>query len=74
MSAHNFINRETSAEISPQLKQLRLERGLSLEQLQAEVHISARLLKRIENGKCLPYSYLRKLCAFYGVKLRIILE
>ena len=74
MGAHNFINRETSIEISPQLKQLRLERGLSLEQLQAEIHIGKRTLKRIENGKCLPFIYLRTLCRFYGKKLRVILE
>ena len=71
---NNLISKEVLADICPQLKQFRLERGLSLEELQAAVHISVHLLKRMEDGKCLPYNLFCKLMAFYGKKSRIVLE
>ncbi len=74
MSTHSLVDSETAIILGPKFKQLRLERNLSLEDLQAEIRIGKRTLKRIENGKCLPFIYLRTLCRFYGVKLRIILE
>ena len=74
MSTHSLVDSETAAILGPQFKQLRLERNLSLEELQAKIHISKHVLKRIEDGKCLPFNYLRTLCRFYGVKMRIILE
>ena len=74
MSTHSLADTETTTILGPQFKKLRLERNLSLEELQAEIHISKRLIKRVEEGKCLPFSYLRTLCRFYGVKLNITLE
>ena len=74
MSTHSLVDSETAIMLGPQFKQFRLERGLSLEELQAQIHIGKRTLKRIENGKCLPFIYLRTLCHFYGVKLNITLE
>jgi transcriptional regulator with XRE-family HTH domain len=74
MSTHSLVDSETAIILGPKFKQLRLERGLSLEELQAEIHIIKRLIKRVEEGKCLPFSYLRTLCRFYGVKLNITLE
>ena len=74
MSTFHLINKEIKAEICPQLKQLRLERGLSLEELSDAVRISVRMLKRIENNKCLCYSQLRRLLDFYGKKVRIVFE
>ena len=74
MSSHNLMNKEIIAEICPQLKKLRLEHSLSLEELQAATHISIRLLKRMEDGKCLTYSHFHRLCEFYGIKMRIIIE
>lgn len=61
-------------EICPQLKQLRLENQLSLEELQDKVNIKLRSLKRIENNKGLTYSHLRRLLDFYGKKIRITLS
>ena len=74
MSTHSLADTETTTILGPQFKKLRLERNLSLEELQAEIHISKRLIKRVEEGKCLPYSYLHKLCRYYGVKLHISLN
>ena len=74
MSTHSLIDSETALILGPQFKQLRLERNLSLDELQAEIHISKHVLKRIEDGKCLPFNYLRTLCRFYGVKLHISLN
>ena len=74
MSTHSLIDSETALILGPQFKQLRLEHNLSLEELQAEIHISKHVLKRIEDEKCLPFIYLRTLCRFYGVKLNITLE
>ena len=74
MCAHYLVPKEVLPEICPQLKQLRLEQGLSLEELQAIVHISPRLLKRMEDGKCLVLFHLIKLLDFYGKKVRIALK
>lgn len=74
MSQHNLINKEITLEVCPQLKQLRLDRQLSLEEVQAAVRISGKLLKRIEDGKCLTFSHFLRLLDFYGKKMRITLE
>ena len=74
MSTNNLMSKEILKDICQQLKQLRLERGLSLEEVQALAHISHKLLKRVEQNKCLPFSCLRKLLKFYGKKMQIIIE
>ena len=74
MSTHNLMSKEILEDICPQLKQLRLERGLSLEEVQALAHISGKLLRRVEQNKCLTFSCLRKLLDFYGKKMKISLE
>ncbi len=74
MSSHNLINKEILAEICPQLKQLRLERNLSTEELQTAVKTSRRSLQRVECNKYLTFSLLRRLLDFYGKKIRIVLE
>lgn len=74
MSGINLVSKEVLAELAPQLKQLRLKHGLSLEELNKAVHINVHLLKRMENGKCLPYSFLKRLLVFYGKSTRIVIE
>ena len=74
MSSVNLVSKEVLSELAPQLKQLRLNRGLSLEELNKAVHINIHLLKRMEGGKCLPYSFLKRLLVFYGKSTRIVIE
>ncbi len=74
MSGHRLIPKEILPDICPKLKQLRLERGLSIEDLQTAVHINPRLLERMEEGKCLVLVQLIKLLNFYGKKVRIVIE
>ncbi len=74
MSVKNLFPKEFKDEICKQFRQLRVERGLSLEDLAGKVHISLRLLKRIDAGKCLTLSGFYKLVAFYGKKMHVTLE
>ena len=74
MSIYSIIPKEILPDICPQLKQLRLERKLSFEELQEQLHISPRLLKRMEEGKCLVLVHFIKLLKFYGKKVRIVIE
>ncbi len=74
MSGCRLIPKEILPDICPQLKQLRLERELSLKELQEQLHISPRLLKRMEEGKCLVLVHFIKLLNFYGKKVRIVIE
>ena len=74
MSIPNLISRDVLAEIGPQFKQLRLDRGISIEELHNAVNISVHSLKRMEQGKRLPYSYFKRLAKFYGIRVHIILE
>ncbi|MBQ7632629.1 MAG: hypothetical protein IJS88_00760 [Alphaproteobacteria bacterium] len=72
MCLHNLFSKEVLAEIYPQLIQFRLERQLSLEELQAATHLNLKILKRVEKGKCLPFSCYRRLLKFYGKKMHIV--
>jgi transcriptional regulator with XRE-family HTH domain len=74
MSSKNLINKNLMLQLCAQLKLLRLERGLSLEELQEKVHINVQLLQRIEDGKCLPFGYFWRLAAFYEKKVCVTLE
>ena len=74
MSIYNIIPKEILPDICPKLKQLRLERELSFKELQEQLHISPRLLKRMEEGKCLVLVHFIKLLKFYGKKMRIVIE
>ncbi len=74
MSIHNLITQDVLAEICPQFKQLRIDRGISIEELHNAVNISIHSLKRMEQGKRLPYSYFKRLAKFYGVNIHIVLE
>ena len=74
MSIPNLISRDILAEICPQFKQLRLNRGISIEELHNAVNISVHSLKRMGQGKRLPYSYFKRLAKFYDVNIHIVLE
>ena len=74
MSSHNLLSKKVLTDICSRLKQLRLERQLSIEDLQAATHLKLKTLKRMENGKCLPFRYYRRLLTFYGKEIRIVIE
>lgn len=74
MGVHNLFSNEALAKICPQLKQLRIERRLSIEELSVATHLTLKVLRRMENGKCLPYSYYRKLLKFYGKNMKMVIE
>ncbi len=74
MGVHNLFSHEALAEICPQLKQLRIEHQLSIEELSSATHLTLKVLRRMENGKCLPYSYYRKLLKFYGKNMKMVIE
>ena len=64
MCPNNLLSKEVLTEICLQLKQLRLEQQLSLEELQEATHLSLKVLRCMENGKCLPFAYYRRLLDF----------
>lgn len=72
MKSHNLLSKEILEDICVQFKQLRAERRLSLDELREATHLSLKILKRMENGKCLPFRYYRRLLDFYGIKARIV--
>lgn len=74
MHTHNLLSKKMLEEICTKLKLLRLERQLSIEELQAATNFKLKTLKRMENGKCLPYRYYRRLLDFYGKKAHIVFE
>jgi type II secretory pathway predicted ATPase ExeA len=74
MSTHNLLSKEVLTEICAQFKQLRVEHQLSIEELQAATNLNLKVLKRMENGKCMPFRYYRRLLEFYGKKVRIVIE
>jgi hypothetical protein len=74
MSTHNLLSKEVLTEICAQFKQLRIEHQLSIEELQVATNLNLKVLKRMENGKCMPFRYYRRLLEFYGKKVRIVIE
>jgi len=74
MSTHNLLSKEVLTDVCAQFKQLRIEHRLSIEELQAATGLKLKSLKRMENGKCLPLRYYRRLLDFYGKKARIVIE
>ena len=74
MGRRSYFNRGIVEEIGPQLKQMRLEKGLTPEQVQEQIHLSVKLLQRMEEGKCIPYIPLKRLSELYGKKMKIVFE
>jgi predicted transcriptional regulator len=67
-----LLSKKVLVDICQQFKRLRLERQISIEDLQTATNLSLKVLKRMESGKCLPFSYYRRLLDFYGKKVRIV--
>lgn len=74
MGKLNLFSKEDAEKIGPQFQQLRLERGLSLEELSEQIRMSVRRLTFIEQGHYLPIIPAIRLAKFYGKKIRVTLE
>lgn len=65
----------TEQRLAARLKQLRVERGWSLDQLAAASQVSRATLSRLENGEVSPTTHvLGKLCAAYGLAMSRLLR
>jgi transcriptional regulator with XRE-family HTH domain len=63
-----------TGKLANHLKQLRLDKGLSLDQLATETEISRASLSRLENGSVSPTTeVLSKLCVTYKIKMSKLL-
>ncbi|WP_298400188.1 helix-turn-helix domain-containing protein [Janthinobacterium sp.] len=66
---------DTEQRLSARLKQLRVERGWSLDQLASASQVSRATLSRLENGEVSPTTVvLGKLCAAYGLAMSRLLR
>ncbi|MEG2030575.1 MAG: helix-turn-helix domain-containing protein [Janthinobacterium sp.] len=73
----NSISAQSDAEqrLARRLKQLRVERGWSLDQLASASQVSRATLSRLENGEVSPTtSVLGRLCAAYGLAMSRLLR
>ena len=65
----------TEQRLAQRLKQLRVERGWSLDQLAKASEVSRATLSRLENGEVSPTTHvLGKLCAAYGLAMSRLLR
>lgn len=58
-----------AAEVGERLRDLRIERGLTQEQVAKEINISRSLVSNIEYGNRLNINNIVSLCVLYGVSL-----
>ena len=66
---------DTEQRLAARLKQLRVERGWSLDQLAGASQVSRATLSRLENGDVSPTTVvLGKLCAAYGLAMSRLLR
>lgn len=75
MENHALFDNDTEHRLAARLKQLRVERGWSLDQLASASQVSRATLSRLENGEVSPTtSVLGKLCAAYGLAMSRLLR
>ena len=74
MSKVYLVDKETVRQIGRELWRLRREKNLLLQQVEKKSGVPAKIVESLELGRYLQYGYLRKLLAFYGKELRIVLE
>ncbi|MGX9697454.1 helix-turn-helix domain-containing protein [Janthinobacterium lividum] len=75
MENSTLIENDTEQRLAARLKQLRVERGWSLDQLATASQVSRATLSRLENGEVSPTtSVLGKLCAAYGLAMSRLLR
>lgn len=70
MENSTIAENDTEQRLATRLKQLRVERGWSLDQLASASQVSRATLSRLENGEVSPTTnVLGKLCAAYGLAM-----
>lgn len=70
-----YADNDTEQRLAARLKQLRAERGWSLDQLASASEVSRATLSRLENGEVSPTTaVLGKLCAAYGLAMSRLLR
>ena len=75
MEEMTFTDNDTEQRLAARLKQLRVERGWSLDQLANASQVSRATLSRLENGEVSPTTaVLGKLCAAYGLAMSRLLR
>ena len=74
MSKVYSVDKESVRQIGRELWRLRREKNLLLQQVEKKSGVPAKIIESLELGRYLQYGYLRKLLAFYGKELRIVLE
>lgn len=75
MENSTFAENDTEQRLAVRLKQLRVERGWSLDQLANMSQVSRATLSRLENGEVSPTTaVLGKLCAAYGLAMSRLLR
>ncbi len=67
----NNINRVLTKPLGFALWQERCKRGLRLNSIQKQTDIPLKLLDRIELGKSVPPSFIKKLLIFYNKNIKI---
>ena len=75
MENTELTDNDTQQRLAARLKQLRVERGWSLDQLASASQVSRATLSRLENGEVSPTTaVLGKLCAAYGLAMSRLLR
>lgn len=75
MENEELTDHDTEQRLAARLKQLRVERGWSLDQLASASQVSRATLSRLENGEVSPTTLvLGKLCAAYGLAMSRLLR
>jgi transcriptional regulator with XRE-family HTH domain len=75
MENTELTDHDTEQRLAARLKQLRVERGWSLDQLASVSQVSRATLSRLENGEVSPTTLvLGKLCAAYGLAMSRLLR
>lgn len=75
MENSTLTENDTEQRLAARLKQLRVERGWSLDQLASASQVSRATLSRLENGEVSPTTaVLGKLCAAYGLAMSRLLR
>ena len=69
-----FMDKETIKEIGFNLWKMRRDKRLTIKQLEIQTRIQPKIVEKIEIGRSINCSTVRKLTKFYGKKMKIVFE